>query len=148
MEMVRLCKAKDYLQKIGWYDSQINSRLKEIKTLEDMCMRITPVYKSDVVSVSGNQDKIGTAVAKIVDLRDAVNKSIDAYVDLKKQALELLSGVENKTYYDILYRRYFSQETLLRIACDMNYSYRNICKLHGKALVEYQKIMNKNGIGV
>ena len=58
--------AKEYLQKMRMYDARIESKLLEVQQLKAMITKITPTLKEDVVTASGNQDKLGDAVAKIV----------------------------------------------------------------------------------
>lgn len=133
--------AKEYLLKIRLYDARIENGLQELSALEDMVMRITPVLKQDMVSGSHSQDKLGDTVAKIADLRNQINRDVDAFVDLKKEAAAKLARVEKPEHFKLLYMRYFCYYTFERIATDMNYSYRNITKMHGRALQAFEKVM-------
>ena len=138
-----MSEAKEYLQKIKLYDARIENGLQELSALEDMVKRITPVLKQDVVSSSGSQDKLGDTVAKIADLRDQINRDVDAFVDLKKEAAAKLARVEKAEYYEILHKRYFKYQSLEQIAVSMNYTYRWIRRLHGRALQAFEKTINK-----
>lgn len=133
--------AKKYLQRIAHCDSRINAMLAEVDGLYAMVTKITPTLKQDVVSGGGNQDKIGDAVAKIVDLKDEINREIDRFVDMKRETAAMLDKLENHLYYIILHRRYVQYETLEQIAADMHYTYRWICILHGRALQEFGDIL-------
>ena len=135
--------AKDYLMKIRLYDARIENGLQELSALEDMVMRITPVLKQDVVSSSGSQDKLGDTVAKIADLRDQINRDVDAFVDLKKEAAAKLARLENSEHFKVLYMRYFSYYTFEKIATEMYCSIRNIWRIHGRALQAFEKVMNE-----
>lgn len=142
-----MSNAKEYLQKIRLYDSRINNSLRELSDLEEMVTRITPVLKPDVVSSSGNQDKLGDTVAKICDLKAQINRDIDCYVDLKREAIAQIKKITRTEYYDVLEKLYIQQMTLVEVAAVMHYSYRGICKLHGRALQAFQKVLdegNKN----
>ena len=133
--------AKEYLQNIRLLDSRINHSLAELADLEDMVLRITPVWRDDVISSSGSYDKLGDTVAKICDLKTQINKDIDTYVDLKREALNKLKKVEKTEYYDILHKRYVEFQSLEQIAVSMNYTYRWIRRLHGRALQAFEKVM-------
>ena len=50
-----------------------------------------------------------------------------------------IDNMEDETYYDILFSRYIEKKTFEKIASDMNYSFRNTTRLHGKALKEFEK---------
>lgn len=139
--------AKRYLQRIARCDSRINAMLAEVDGLYDMVTKITPTLKQDVVSGGGNQDKIGDAVAKIVDLKDEINREIDRFVDMKREAAAMLDKLENHLYYIILHRRYVQYETLEQIAADMHYTYRWVCILHGRALQAFAEVMTEETTG-
>ena len=134
-------KAKEYLCRIGRCDDRIKTMLEEVDNLYDMITKITPTLKQDVVTGGGSQDKIGDAVSKIVDLKNEINRRVDYYVDLKREADALLDQVDNHLYYIILYRRYMLGESFEFIAAEMNYTYRWVCILHGRALEAFAKVM-------
>jgi len=136
-----LSNAKEYLQKIKYYDDRINYGLEEYEKLQAMVTRITPVLKQDVVSASGSQDKLGDTVAKMVDLLTQINRDTDTYVDLKREAKALLDKVKNPTYYKILHKRYVLYHSLEQIAVEMNYTYRWVKRLHGRALQAFEKLI-------
>lgn len=135
--------AKEYLCRIGRCDARINALLSEVDGLYAMVTKITPTLKSDVVTGGGSQDKIGDAVAKIVDLKDEINREIDKYVDMKREAAAMLDKLENHLYYMILHRKYVQHESLEQIAADMHYTYRWVCILHGRALQEFGYILDR-----
>lgn len=135
--------AKEYLQKIKYYDNRIDAGLEELSRLEELVTRITPVLKQDVVSSSGSQDKLGDTVAEIADLRTKINRDTDAFIDLKREALVLLAKVKNPTYYAILHKRHFEYKKWEQIAVEMNYGYRNVTKLHGRALQAFEKVLHE-----
>lgn len=136
--------AKTYLSKIRKTDTIINSKLQEIDGLYAMITKITPTLKADVVSGGGNQDKIGDAVARIVDLQKEINADVDKLVDQKREAAALLEKLENPQHYEVLHKRYVQYMTFEAIAVDMAYTYRGVCYLHGRALAEFEKIMTGN----
>ena len=135
--------AKEYLLSIKRYDTIIDANQREIDALYALITRVTPVLKTDVVSGSGNQDKIGNAIAKITDLQNELNRDIDHFVDLKREAAAKLGKVTRAEYYEILHKRYFEYQSLEQIAVSMNYTYRWIRRLHGRALNVFGKIMNE-----
>ena len=134
--------AKEYLQNIRLLDSRINHSLAELADLEDMVLRITPVWRDDVISSSGSYDKLGDTVAKICDLKTQINKDIDTYVDLKREAIEKLKRITRTEYYEVLEMLYIQTKNLVEVAAEMHYSYRGICKLHGRALQAFEKVMD------
>lgn len=135
--------AKEYLKKIRMYDTRIESKLLEVQALRAMVTKITPTLKADVVTASSPQDKLGDALAKIIDLETEIDKEIDAYVDLKREVTALLERLENPFHYKVLHQRYFLYHTFERIATDMHYSFRGVCYLHGRALQAFDELLQK-----
>lgn len=140
--------AKVYLNKIKECDDKINAKLAEIDHLYELATRITPYIKENAgASPGGNQDKLGEAVSKIADLRSEVNRDIDSLVDMKRKIIGMMEKLKNPDHYRVLHFRYILYYTFERTATEMNYSYRGICYLHGRALEEFAKLMEAEGVG-
>lgn len=138
-----MSEAKEYLLSVKRLDAQINVRLSELEELQDKLKHITPVLSTDKVSGGGGvQDRMADAVARVVDLQQTINADIDSFADMKQEALALLDRMENPVYMTLLHRRYFLHHSFEKIASDMNYTYRWVTRLHGRALQEYEKLMN------
>lgn len=133
---------KRYLQQIRLYDSHINTKLDELQHLKEMVTRITPTLKDDVVSGGSSQDKLADAVVKIVDLEAEIDREIDSYVNAKQEISSVLDGIVDPDQLQVLHKRYVQYKTFEQIACDMNMTYRNVCYIHGKALLAVREIMS------
>lgn len=133
---------KEFLQQVKLCDAHINNKLEELAHLKDLTVRITATLKQDVVSGGGNHDKIGDAVAKIVDLETEINQAVDEFVDKKREVSKVVEQVTKSEYLTILYKHYFfPYESFEKIACDMGYDYRHVTRLHGYALQAVGKLM-------
>lgn len=126
--------AKEYLEQVKLFDAHINNKLDELERLKALVMKVTSTWKGDVVSGGGNQDKLGDAVARIVDLQHEVNQAIDDYIDKQKEIGAILDQIKDPDQLRVLYKRYFDGLTWEQIACDMHMTYRNVCYIHGRAL--------------
>lgn len=128
--------AKAFLRQIEVFDTHINNKLEEVAHLKDLATKITSSMKPDAGSGSGNSghDKIGDAVAKIVDLEREINKDIDAYIERKRKVSEIIKRVKDPDQLQVLYKRYIQYEHWEEIACEMHMTYRNVCYIHGRAL--------------
>jgi DNA-directed RNA polymerase specialized sigma subunit len=136
-----MCDAKAYLQKIELLDAHINNKLNDLHMLRTLVTKITANISPVAVSGSGNQDKLGDAVAKIIDLQDEINRKIDTFVDLKREISAKLEQIDDADFVKVLHKRYFEYKPWEQIACEMNYSYRNVCYIHGKALQAFAAVM-------
>lgn len=139
-----MSEAKEYLEKIKWYDVLIDSKLEELATLNSVVKRITPVMNTTGGGGgTGNQDKLGDTIAKIVDLQEEINRDVDIFVDMKREAGKLLRKLENPLHYQILHKRYVLYKTFEQIAADTHYSYRNVTHAHGRALQAFGKVLEE-----
>ena len=137
-----MSKAKDYLNQIGLLNAKIENMLRARSDLMTMATRVTPQLQTAPASSGGGKDKIGEAVAKIVDLERRIDREIDALVALKGAAIARLNRLTNKNHYNILFKRYVLGLTFEKIAEEMGYTYRGICYLHGRALQDFEKMMD------
>lgn len=133
--------AKTYLQQIKLYDTHINNKLEEKARLKAMALNITSTIKGDVVSGSHNQDKIGDAISRIVDLEKEIDEAIDKYIGLKKYISDIVDQLQDADQLKVIHRKYFEYKTLETIACEMGYTYRNVCYIHGRALQAVTELM-------
>lgn len=134
---------KNYLKQIHLLNVRIDSQMSERKNLMEMITKITSTFKDDYGASSGYSDKLGNSIAKIVDLENEINENIDNLVDMKADILCTLEKFNDPDQYQVLYKRYFKNETLEKIACDLNMTYRNVCYIHGKALNTFADILEK-----
>ena len=133
--------AKAYLRKIELLDANINNRISDLQALESLVTKITATISPVCVSGTGSRDKLGDSVARIVELQEEINRKIDKFVKLKKEVSDLLEQIEDPDQVKVLHKRYFEYKPWEQIACEMNYSYRNVCYIHGKALQAVEAVM-------
>lgn len=137
--------AKQYLKQITRLDNLIKSKLEQIEELRSLAEKVTVEAKL-VKSYNKNSyqsDKVGDVVVKIVDLNNEINEYIDRLVDLKAEAIRLIDSLEDPDYRLLLNLRYINGYTFERIAVEMNYCYRWITKLHGRALEAFNGVLQE-----
>lgn len=136
--------AKAYLMQVERYDNMIGLKIEEMDRLRALTTKITASWKQDVVSASGSQDKLGDAIAKIVDLQTEINDAIDTYVDRKREVSSIIEKIENQNQFAVLSKKYLLYESLEQIAVEMHMSYRNVCYIHGEALLAVNELLKKS----
>lgn len=134
---------KDYLNQIGRLNRMINNKLVEIAQLKELACSISAIRTGERVQTTPNYDKIGTAYAKIDDMERKLDKLIDTYVDKKNHIISQIDGVEDEMLYNILFARYIERKTFEKIATELEYSWRQIIRLHGKALKQFENQYGK-----
>lgn len=130
---------KQYLQQISRLDRMINNKLAEISQLRELAISVSAVKNEERVQTTPNFDKIGTTYCKIEEMEEKLDKLIDEFVDKKNLIISQIDKIENETYYEILFARYIEKKTFEKIADEMTYSWRQVIRLHGRALQEFEK---------
>ena len=133
-------ETKQYLSQISRLDRMIKNKMSELAQYKDLAYGLSAVTNDDRVQTSPNFDKTSGKIVKILEMEEKIDKLIDEYVDKKNLIVSQIDSIENETYYEILFARYIEKKTFEKIADEMGYSFRNTTRLHGKALVEFEKI--------
>lgn len=130
---------KEYLSQISRLDRMIKNKLTELSQLKEMTHGLSATPNEERVQSTPNFDKIGTAYCKIESMEENIDRLIDEYADKKNEIISRIDGMEDEILYDILFSRYIARKTFEKIADNMNYSFRQTTRLHGKALQEFEK---------
>ena len=131
---------KEYLNQIERLDKMITNKLSEIYQLKIMACSITVSGDSERVQTSGNQDKLGSTITKIVDLERETDELVDSLVDKRKEILSQIDNMKNIDHYDVLHKHYVERRTFQDIADSENWSVRQVFNIHGRALQEFEKM--------
>ena len=132
--------AKEFLNKIRYIDTMINCKLEQVAELRNMLLPGAIRYDKERVQSSHNIDRFTDTMLKVIELEEKINCDIDELVKLKSVAREKIERMENEVEKVILYKRYFNNKTFEQISVEMNYSWRQIHRLHSEALKNFDKI--------
>lgn len=140
-------ETKKYLGQIQELERKIQGKLAEIYQLKTMAYSVTISTGKEHVHSSGDKDPMGNAVTRIVDLERKVDKLVDSFVDKRDEIIRQIDQIENPNMYTVLHSRYVLRKTFDQIAEDMNYSRMQINRIHGQALIEFEKRYGKEYLG-
>lgn len=131
---------KTYLQQIERLDRKIQNKFSEIAQLKTMATSITVAQKDVNVQTTSDKDRMGSAVAKIVDLEKEANEMICEFIEKRDVIIQQIEKIQDTNMYDILINRYVLKKDLVRISVEMGYSFKQVCRIHGNALKEFEKM--------
>ena len=134
-------QAKEFLKKLIQIDMMIDCKLEQIAELRGRLTSIGCSTDSERVQTSLKGDKMTDTIAKIMELEDLVNDDIDKLTEYKLQAREMIEGLENNVEKIVLYKRYFECKPFEQIAVECNYSWRQIHRIHGNALMNLEDVI-------
>lgn len=132
-------ETKQYLGQISRLDRMIKNKMTELSQYKELAYGLSAINNDDRVQTSPDFDKMSIKIAKIVEMERKIDYLIDLYVDKKNLIVSQIDSMENEIYYEILFARYIEKKTFEKIADEMSYSWRQIIRLHGRALQEFEK---------
>ena len=131
---------KQYLGQISRLDKMIKNKMTELAEFKELAYGLSAINNEERVQSTPDFDKMTGKIAKILEMEIKIDSLIDEYVDKKNLIVSQIDSIENETYYEILFSRYIAKKTFEKIADEMSYSWRQIIRLHGRALQEFEKI--------
>lgn len=134
--------AKQYLRQIRAQSRRIDSLIAEKDRLKQIAEGVSGV-SYDSIKVQSARVTPGNrqtdAVCKLIDLEERITAEIDRYVCMRESAEKRILRIQSKIEQDLLRNYYFTGMTWEQVAELMKYDLRYIFKLHGKALVSFEK---------
>ena len=92
---------------------------------------------------SGISQVTEATATKLIELREMQRDLVDKLWTKRIEIERIIFMIENATFAELLQRKYIRLQKWEDIATDMKFDSRYIYKLHGKALVEVDKIIRK-----
>lgn len=132
--------AKQYLSQVERLNKMISNKLSEIYQVKSMALNISVLNEEDKVQTSGSKDRIGDMVSKMVDLEKEAQEYVNTYTDLRRKVIMQIDSMPKETHYKVLFAKYIEHKTFDVISEEMGYSWRQIIRIHGAALAEFEKM--------
>jgi len=123
-----------YLKRYINLDREIERKLEEVSRLRSKLTRITQVLTAEPRGGGSIYGKTEEIIAKIVDLEKEIDADVDRLVAIRDGIKTMIEAVEDDRERLLLQYRYLDGWTFEKIAVEMNYSWRQIHRLHSKAL--------------
>lgn len=126
---------KDYKHNQKW----IEGRLEYIEEYRTSITNITAVLSDMPRGSKEVEDSMAEKVAKLLDNMNELLDKIVKENEKQKLILKQLDKVE-QPYKLILEKVYIQGKTLVQVASEMNYSYRDLCRKNSIALNKFERI--------
>lgn len=130
---------KQYLSQLKRFDFLIENKASEIEQLRSMATSITVATDKDRVQTSGDKDRIGRAVVKILDKEEELEELIERYYDQKELIISQIETLETNLYR-VLFYKYVNGYTIEHMSMKMCYSTDHIKRLTNKALDKFEEM--------
>ena len=128
--------AKEYLSQAYRIDQRINSKLEQITSLRELAKKATSTLTDAPRSPNRGNQSMENVIIKMIDLETEINADIDTLVDLKREIVTVIKGVESPEHQTLLELRYLCFKSWEQIAVDMGYNSKYIFHIHDTALIK------------
>jgi len=128
---------KQYLNQIRRFDILIENKASEIEQLRSMATSITVATDVDRVQSSGDKDRVGRAVAKILDKEIELEELIEQYYNQKELTISQIETLDTNLY-QVLFYKYVNGYTIEVMSGKMYYSMNHIKRLTNRALENFE----------
>jgi hypothetical protein len=131
---------KKYLEQIQILETKINLKKDQILEERARAQSCTAVM-FERVQTSPCEDSLPNIINKICEFEKDMDNLIDELIDLKRDIIAKLDRMTNPDHIRILDMKYLKGKNLVEVACELNYSYRQVKRKHGWALEEFKQFM-------
>ncbi len=133
---------QDYRRNLQYLDSKRNDIMVRRESLYKTCSS----YGENFGGSREVQDKIAEKLAQIIDEEVKLLEETLQQLNRLKEISYRVDEIEDKDYRNILYFMYISEQkmNLTEVSNKIGKEYKHTCKLHGKALNEFDKICEKH----
>lgn len=128
-------EVKVYLGLIKKYDKMIANKLSEYCQINSLAYSICVGGDTDRVQSSGNKDKVGNIVSKMVD----IEAEIDVLAAERKVIVKQIESIDDADCYDVLAKKYILGMNNQEIAYEIHLCEEETSRLLKKAEKEFEK---------
>lgn len=128
---------KEWLCRAQNIDREIGQLMRERRKAWDRAVSITSRLNATCVASTKDPHKYDALIEYDAEL----DRRIDSLYDTKLEIQKAIWAVQDGTLRAVLSGRYLEGKTWEQIAVELNYSYMQICRLHGKALAEIKDVI-------
>ena len=136
-------RAKDYLNRLYYLQNKVEVLTEEIEKLDSLSRKVTGAYGGERVSHSAKSDTMENAIVKLVDLKKQLEEELAGLIEVQADIRDTISAVNNPAYRSLLEMRYINIWHWDRICSALGVGRTQAFKLHGKALIVIDGILQK-----
>ena len=121
------------LQNLYWAKRNIRKLEDRLADLDSKATKVTTRISDEPRSPSSDSDKMGSLVCKIIDVQNEINYELKRMYEMERDAMRALSVLPDREAY-LIRLRYMELQSWESICVEMNYSWKQIHRIHSEAL--------------
>lgn len=126
--------AKQYLKQAYKLNELIESDKDELENLRSLASSVSGDMTQERVQSSKTNDKLVNIISQIIELENKIYDEIEHFITLKKEIREVINEVEDVNEKLVLKYRYLIFLQWDEICIKLNYSRRQMYRIHDSAL--------------
>lgn len=130
--------AKTWLSRARTIDGEIDGLLQVTAETKERIMTVTQSLNGMPVQSTKDPHKYD----RLVELENEIDKRIDQLIAVKTEIEMGISKLTDGRYRKVLRMRYLQNKTFEEISVAIGYSYKQTCRLHGRALLMMEEVLN------
>ena len=135
-------EAKEFLLQLNKLDKLIGNKLIEKEQWKSIALGTGAQMGGERVQSSGSQQKMADAIGRYIDMEAEIDRYIDRLIETKKDVISVIEQLD-AIEYDLLHVVYVQYLTLEDFAEKYDRTYRWAAGVHGRALMNVVKILEK-----
>lgn len=121
------------MQAYYWVKKNIERLENELLELETEATRQTAQLTQERKSQNYNPDRLAELVAKIVEVQEEINRQLQQSYELVAKIEKAIEKLPEREKY-LIRARYIDCKSWEQVAVEMNYSWKQIHRIHANAL--------------
>lgn len=143
MTQSRTLTAKKYLRQLKDLGDLMLAMREELDAARQKAVSCGAPSSATATTGHTSSDRIPDALSSIIDRENALRLQIREYEMIKTIATRLINEIPDNRYKAVLYHYYLQDRTLEGTAAAMHRSYQNVCRIHGRALEEFGRLLEE-----
>lgn len=131
--------AKEYLMQDRSLEFKIKQRRQQAKELKQAAQSVSSPSMGERVQASQTGGALEKAVEKYIGLLETAELEAASFQEARNEIIRRIEKSDDFRFIQVLTYRYINHMKFEEIACKMNYSFRQVRRLHKRALENFEK---------
>lgn len=131
--------AKEYLNQVRSLEFKVSQRKKQVAELKQAAQLISSPSTGERVQSSQTGGALEKAVEKYIGLLETAELEAVSFQEVRNEMIRRIEKSDDFRFIQVLTYRYINHLKFEEIACKMNYSFRQVRRLHKRALENFEK---------
>ena len=123
-----------WLSRAYWLRIRITKLQEQRRQMQELAEGVRGMDYSKSITQGGEPVTLADAVARLVDLDAKIAGEIMRYTAAVDEITQAINRVEDARLSGLLYLRYVCGERWEKVACELNYGWAQVHRLHHRAL--------------